>query len=674
MRPALLFVLAALSQAPDAAPPAASNVPAPESAAPAPTPSEDYGGVYDSDAALPAHAEDVVDYTLRASLDPTAHTVHGQGTIHWRNASNTPVRELWMHLYLNAFKNERSVFLTDPAGGFRGSTIPADWAAIDVRHLRLVGGEGAAGQDLWPGAELGREPAGQAADETDARVPLPHEVAPGETITLDVEWEDKLPTVVERTGYLGTFHMVAQWFPKIARLEPDGRWAHFPFHHLAEFYADFGTYDVTLDVPAPYLLGATGPIVESRIEEGRRIERHIQSDVHDFAWTAWDRWQESRESIDGVSVRILYPPGFGAVEERELAAIRFALPHFRKRYGRYPYAVLTLVHPPYRADEAGGMEYPTLITTGSPWYTPPGVLWPEIVTIHEFGHQYFYGLIATDETKWPFLDEGLNTFAEAEALDAWKGAGSEVDIGGLSVSDFAVNAVVGNAAEHDQPVAQPAPAFDSGLLYGALIYSRTGTVVETLRRVWGSPAVDRALGRYARHNRFRHPEPDDLIRAFEQTAGERAAAALKTALFDEGWVDYAVTGIESRKASPAGGLFDRGGKRETVAAGGTGDGTHQGWVLVTRRGTLAFPVDVELTFDDGTSTRVRWEGDAGSTRIPYHGKAALVSAVVDPDQRVLLDDDRTNNHASTEGSSHSAVRTLERLTYWLEILLQSVAP
>ena len=85
--------------------------------------------------------------------------------------------------------------------------------------------------------------------------------------------------------------MVGQWFPKIARLEPDGTWAHFPFHHLAEFYADFGTYDVTLDVPEAFAIGATGPVVERRVDGGRRVERHVQGDVHDFAWTAWDRWQ-----------------------------------------------------------------------------------------------------------------------------------------------------------------------------------------------------------------------------------------------------------------------------------------------------------------------------------------------------------------------------------------------
>ncbi|HEY8088727.1 MAG TPA: M1 family peptidase, partial [Polyangiaceae bacterium] len=317
------------------------------------------GAAFDDDAALPPRAEDVADYTLRATLDPALHTVHGEGTITWKNTSTTSVRELWLHLYLNAFKNERSAYFREHVGG-RGSAPPEDWGWIDVRKLVLRGADGGA-VDVWPTAEL-RRPGDD--DETDARVPLPREVEPGETISLDVAFDDKLPLVIERTGYRDRYHMVGQWFPKIARLEPDGRWAHFPFHHLAEFYADFGTYDVTLDVPAAYSIGATGPVVEWHVADGRRVERHVQSDVHDFAWTASDAWQTARETIDGVDVTLLYPRGFTRIAQRELATLRFGLPYYSARYGRYPYKVLTAVHPQEDAAESGGMEYPTLITTG----------------------------------------------------------------------------------------------------------------------------------------------------------------------------------------------------------------------------------------------------------------------------------------------------------------------
>ncbi len=623
---------AALALAAAAAGPSAAGGPSLPTPPPAPT-----------TAPLREHADDVADYTLRAVLDPVKHTVAGAGTIHWRNTSREPVRELWLHLYMNAFKNDRSAFLRERVGG-RGSRPPEGYGSIEVHKLalRTAGGPAA---DLLAGLETHRP---GEEDETDARVPLPSPVAPGDAIDLDVEFQDTLPVVIERTGYRGTFHMVGQWFPKVARLEPDGTWAHFPFHHLSEFYADFGTYDVTLDVPEAYAIGATGPAVEARVENGRRVERHVQADVHDFAWTAWDRWQVLREAIPvggrSVDVTVLYPPGFGAVAERDLDAVRFALPYESERYGAYPYGVLTVVHPEGDASEAGGMEYPTLITSDGPWLTPGAVLVPEIVAVHELGHQWFYGLVATNEAAWPFLDEGLNQFAETDAMAQWKGDASAADLWGLRVSDAAVQAIQGNAAVHDEPIAQAAASFSSGANYGRLVYSRTASVMDTLKRVYGDDAVLGALGEYARRYRFEHPGPEQFLGVMSERLGAPVGATLRAALFDKGWVDYAVDEV----------LDDS--------------------VVVRRRGTLAFPVDVELAFQDGTSRRERWNGDGESKKITTSGSPALRGAIVDPDHRVTIDANLENNAAAAADHGAGAPRALERALYWAQVAVQTVSP
>jgi hypothetical protein len=608
------------------------------------------------------HADDVVDYTMKASLDPATHVVHGEGTIVWRNKSAASVKELWFHLYLNAFKNEKSVFLSEPVGQFRGGGLPKDWGFIDVKKLMM-------GQDdLWKGVELSRP---NSADQTDACVPLPKDIAPGESITLEIAFESKLPTVVERTGYDGSFHMIAQWFPKIARLEPDGTWAHFPFHHLAEFYSDFGTYDVTLDVPQNFTIGATGAATEKKLENGRRIERHVQGDIHDFAWTAWDKFESRSEKIGTVDVTVLYPSGYKVDAERELATMRFALPHYGEKYGAYPYPVLTMMHPPMSAPEAGGMEYPTLITTGGPWYGPPGVMFVEEVTIHEFGHQFFYGLIATDEVTWPFLDEGLNSFAEDEGMTAWRGEGSAIDLFGLRVSNTTIQSMFSRKTAHNEPVAQPAWAFVSGRDYGRLVYGRTATILETLRRVYGDERMMRAFGNYTRRHRFRHPAPDDLFVAFEDELGPEARQFLHTAFFERGWIDFAVDDVATRPVHDPAGIFD--GK--TVPPDTNLTGEHEGFVTVMRRGTIVLPVKVDLVAADGTRTRVTWDGHGDSVRLPYRGKSPLAFALVDPDHEVLLDDEPSNNWgASTAASRSSTRRALERTTYWSELVASFLFP
>jgi hypothetical protein len=623
------------------------------------------------DAPMAEHADEVASYTLRASLDPDLHTVHGEGTITWRNPSKAPVSELWLHLYLNAFKNQRSVFMRAPVGGFRGGAVPSAWGSIDLKRLVLRSGDERT--DLLPKLELRRP---NDDDETDARVPLPAEVPPDGRVVLEVEWDDKLPSIVERTGFHGSFHMVAQWFPKIAAIEPNGTFAHFPFHHLGEFYADFGTYDVTVDVPEAFLVGATGPAIESRIEGGRRIERHVQADVHDFAWTAWDAFRTRKEKIEGIDVTVLSPPGYGDAVERELETLRFAIPHYGKRYGPYPYPVLTVVHPPAAAAEAGGMEYPTLITSREPSWTPRGLHLLEIVTIHEFGHQYFYGLLASNEDAWPFLDEGLNQYAENEALVAWKGRCSAIDLAGLCVGDIEAQAERARHFGHDEKIAQGAGEFATGNSYGALVYSRTATLLETMARTYGKPALDRALALYTRRFRFKHPTPQDLVATIRETMGPRAAENAVRALFDKGWVDYAITQMSSYPSHGAAGMFDRDGTRETISPDRTQNPhRYDGWALVVRRGTLRFPVDVELIGEDGARSRVRWDGESESYRVPWSGTSALRAAVVDPDDAVLLDDHPDDDWATAVNRGRAgAPRAFERATFWAATLLGGLAP
>ena len=617
------------------------------------------------------HADDVASYTLRAKLDPVAHTVHGEGTIRWRNASSKPLSELWMHLYLNGFKNQSSVFMRAPVGGFRGGVVPSAWGSIDLKKLVLVDGEKRT--DLLTTIELKRP---NDEDETDARVPLPAEVAPGARIALEVEWEDKLPSIVERTGFYRSFHMLGQWFPKIAKLEPNGTFAHFPFHHLGEFYADFGTYDVTVDVPSSFVVGATGATTESKVENGRRIERHVQADVHDFAWTAWDQFQTRKERIGNVDVTVLAPPGYDDHVERELATMRFALPHYAARYGPYPYPVLTIVHPPAPAAEAGGMEYPTLITSREGTWVPRGLYFVEYVTIHEFGHQYFYGLCASNEDAWPFLDEGVNQYAQNEALVAWKGQASAIDFAGLQIGDIEAQAERARHFAHDEKIAQGAAEFTTGNAYGTLVYSRTATLLETMARAYGKASLDRALGVYTRRFRFKHPTPSDLIATIRDEMGPRAAENASTALFDKGWVDYAVTQMSSHPSHGAAGMFDRGGTRETISPDKTANPhRYDGWVLVVRRGTLRFPVDVELVSEDGSRSRVHWDGETEAYRIPYSGSSALRAAVVDPDESILLDDHPDDNFATAPNQSLAgAPRVLERATYWAAVLLGGLTP
>jgi hypothetical protein len=602
-----------------------------------------------------------VKYVMTAKLDPLEHRVHGVSTITWTNKSSKAQQELWLHLYLNAFKNERSVFMRSTAGGsFRGGDRPKQWGYVSITKLRAMD------TDL-------KVEHSEKEDETDAKVSLPRSVAPGETLTLNIEWVSQLPSVTHRTGFGESFHMVGQWFPKLAVLEPNGRWEHFPFHRLSEFYADYGDYDVTISAPKEFVVGATGRLVEAKSDGDLIRHRYVQKNVHDFAFTAWDGFAEAkRNGPGGVEVRCLYPKGEDGIANLEMDMVVLGLEHYGKAYGAYPYETLTIVHPPAAARDAGGMEYPTLITTGGSWLGGlMGLRGIEGVTLHELAHQWFYGMVGSNEYKWAFLDEGFTTWATMRLMEEHFGAGAGIDGPGLQISHSAFMRANAAAASGIDQIGQRANRFALGKDYGRLVYSRTAVLVESVRRSYGVDKLDAAMGAYARKFRYGHPTPEDFIAAIKTGVGKDAADVMRAGLLDNGWVDYEIATIRNEKNDAPQGIY--GNPDSPDAAPKVEGGQYRATIVVRHRGDLAFPVEIELHSESGLVQRTPWDGKGEHFTITWTGDAKLKAAVVDPDNHVLIDGDLSNNTYRTS-RQNVAPRVLTHVGYITQVLMGLVAP
>ena len=393
----------------------------------------------------------VVSYAFKATLDPTegAKSVTGSEHVTWRNPSDAPVAELQFHLYLNAFKDKKSTFMRESGGQLRGDEMPeGKLGGVEVTSLKTAGGD-----DLLPGLEFIHPDDDNADDRTVARVPLAKPVAPGETLSFDVEFKSKLPGVFARTGYKDNFFLVAQWYPKLGVYEPKGMrgraeagWNCHQFHANSEFYADFGTFDALLTVPSKFVVGATGELVEPAKAEGDATTYHYhQDDVHEFVWTADDNYVVGKRtySEDGfppVEITALVQPEHRSTVDRHLDDCWKSLSWFNHHIGPYPYHTLTVVDPEAGAGGAGGMEYPTFITAGIESTSPgtaPAADDPllELVIFHEFGHQYWYGMVASNEFEEPWMDEGINSYCEQKGLeDLWPNSQSlYFAFGGINV-------------------------------------------------------------------------------------------------------------------------------------------------------------------------------------------------------------------------------------------------
>ena len=656
-------------------PPAAARAAAPRQAAAAP--------------AAPAPSPRNANYSIDVELDPATRTLTGRGVLSWRNISARPATELQFHLYWNAWRNTESTWMRERLragrgpGGRRGDS-PADrpagdWSAIDVTAIRLLAGSGTPLTDLTASAVFVAPDDGNPDDRTVLSVPLPRPVGPGATVTVELAWTAHVPRTFARTGAIGNYFFIAQWFPKLGVLD-DGGWNTHQFHAGTEFYADYGVYDVRITVPTGWVVGATGRLRE-RLEtpRGATTHRYVQEDVHDFAWTTSPDYQEhtarfEHPRLPPVDLRLLLQPEHAGQAERHFAATRAVLRLYGEWYGAYPYGHLTIVDPAWQSS-AGGMEYPTLFTSGTRYLAPAGGGEPEGVTVHEAGHQFWYGLVANNEFEHAWMDEGLNEFSASRVLheslapvyyterffgDFLPWVFREIPLTRVDTDGWGSYR---RAAESDTP-ATPSWRYYTGT-GSAITYSKTALWLHTLERQIGWARLRRGLSAFFERARFTHPAPGDLFRALSESAGQDLTWFFDQVHGSSNTVDYAIGHLATSDAGPRG-LVDTGGAPR-FADGSARRATWRTEVVVRRLGEATLPVDVLVGFADGSTARERWDGRDRWKLLTYDRPSAAVSAEVDPDRVLLLDVNRTNNSRHLDPPTAKAGRQWAgRWWIWLQ--------
>ena len=617
-------------------------------------------------------------YDIEARLDARAHRVTGQVRLSWRHDGVEPVTRVPVHLYLNAFKNEDTVFLSGSGGAHRGNEItPGKWGWIELDSIRR-GDVDLAQSTTW------------GEDETLLWIDLGEPARPGDTLELTMPFTAQLPEALARTGYKDEFIMVAQWFPKIGVLDVvDGRqsWAAEEFHLNSEFYADFGVYDVRLDVPDTHLVAATGVLVHAEAHEpGRHILTYRAEDVHDFAFLADPYMQVMTgraELASGppVTVRVVHRPRQERFARRHLAAAIAAVEIHSERLVPYPWSIMTVIDPPpSAASSAGGMEYPTLVTTsGDSAFTPEGVYLPEFVTIHEVGHNWFQGILASNEVQWAWLDEGVNQYFNGVVLELWKGPGATlIDRGGFTLDFFAAMQTRTDASLQVTPIDTPSYRFASFSDYASASYGKTGVALRTLEQIVGPQRFRAALGVYARRFAFGHPRPEDLWTTLSEATGQDLSWFHEPAFSGRGTVDLRVASLDVQRAAAPRGVFGRGETRHECPGAGTAcpgepEGGWQSDALLVNLGSVPVVTEVELTFEDGRIERRVWDGRDGAFfhRLRVVGPHPVTGVRLDPRDRLVLEHERVRNGKS-ELDVGPVGRAAGNIAFWEQTLLQMV--
>jgi hypothetical protein len=648
----------------------------------------------------------IANYDINVRLDTEKRMLYGNETLTWLNKSGDAITELQFHLYLNAFRNSKSTFMKESGGVSRGNKIDKDgWGFIEVNRITLSSGE-----DLTGGMEFIHPDDDNAEDKTVFRLPLPKPLPPGGSIVLNIDFTAKLPQPpFARTGAKKEYFFAGQWFPKIgvysdfpfesSKENRNGKWNCHQFHANSEFFADYGVYNVRMTVPEKNIVGATGLEVEV-VKHGDGTATHFYhaEDIHDFAWTTSPEFVELTGKAQDVDIRVLMQPDRAYQGPRHLDAAKAAVEYFQNWYGDYPFPNLTVVDPRRGAGGSGGMEYPTLITAGTTYGLPEGIRPVELVIIHEFGHNFWYHLLASNEFEESWMDEGINTYTEIQIMnDRYGPVGDAIDFMGIKINDLQFQRGQYIFFPDLDPIVRKAWEFYNGTSYGVNSYSKPGVVLTTLQNYLGKETMQKVMRAYVERWRFKHPKTRDFINVANEASGRDLNWFFDQTLFSNAVLDYSVDQVFTReirkdegydftlsvaskdstmtngspdttaqatsdgktKESPSGDSVEAKGKTKMYESG----------VDARRLGTFKFPVEVLVTFENGEKIRETWDGQELWKKFRYTKPTKLVSATVDPDRQIPLDINFTNNSKMVKKQRLGVNKLAIRWLFWMQFLL-----
>ncbi len=602
----------------------------------------------------------VVHYEIDARYDAGKHTVDATEVLTYHNLTGQALDHFPFHLYQNAFQPKATFVRDSKLMGSRdvgyAKWEDKDYGSEDIKRIEVTG-QG----DLTSNLQYISPDDGNKDDKTVVDLRLAKAIAPGAYVQFKIAFQTKFPETQARSGWKRDFVLGGQWFPKVG-VWWHGAWNCHQYHNTTEFFADFGVYDVKLTVPAYEVVGASGVLVEekSNPDHTKTVTYH-GDDIHDFAWTVSPRYKV-RESIyqsqmGPIKLLFLMQPAHWSQAERHEKITRETLDRFEKWYGPYPYKTLTVVDPePDSA--AGGMEYPTFITGDSSWFMPDGLYLPELVVEHEFGHQYWYAMVATNEFEDAWMDEGINSYTEVKVLDSILGKKSSViNLAGITVGERELQRLSYIGVADRDPMAQKAYDYYNGNSYAGITYGKTASVLLTLEGIIGKETMAKAMSSYFMKYRFTHPTKEDFLKTIEEAYGKDLHWYFNQAVYGSQVMDYEVLSVKSFPVT-----WYAEDKEKDKDHKAKGDIVYQSYVTLHRKEDFAMPVEVEIKFDNGEKILEHWDGVSRWTRFSYQKKAKVVSAEIDPDHTVLIDRNNFNNSYVVEPNSKA---TNKLSTYWL---------
>jgi hypothetical protein len=517
--------------------------------------------------------QQAVKYQMDVNMDVQSNQFTGIQDLEYTNNSPDTLTRVFYHLYFNAFQpgsmmDVRSRTIADPdrrVASRISKLMPEEMGYLHAKTLKM-NGKSVSFREV----------------ETILEVDLAEPILPNSTVTFQMEFEGQVPVQIRRSGRdseEGVRYSMAQWYPKMANYDEQG-WHANPYIGR-EFYGIWGDFDVKITIDKSYVLGGTGYLqnpneighgyedegVTVPAPAGNTLTWHFSAPmVHDFMWGADPNYKHDKVLMDnGIMVHHFYIPSEKTTAnwEKLKEYTPKAIAYLSKNFGQYPYKQFSVVQ-----GGDGGMEYAmsTLITGERSLPSLVGVM------VHELAHSWFHGVLATNESLYPWMDEGFTSYASSLTMaeifqpNANPTKGSYAGYVRLAKSGL------------EEPMSTHSDHYHTNSAYGAAAYSKGAVFLAQLGYVIGDQVRDKAILRYFETWKFRHPNANDLVRIMEKESGMELDWYKEYFVNSSKTIDYAVKEVKAN-----------------------GDKTE---ITLERIGLMPMPVDLIVTYKDGSAESI----------------------------------------------------------------------
>lgn len=617
-------------------------------------------GIKSDEGASSKSGEIFSSYSIKVKLDIHKKLLKATQIIRWENPTDMPASELYFHLYPNAFSNKRTEFLTGKRiSNSSLSHIYINQVLVNNRSKKLT--------YKLPQVE-------NPFDSTVAKIVLDKPINKNDSVEIVFSYEVKIPKAYSRFGYDANenFFFFAQWFPKLGVYE-NGKWICEPYHPFTEFYSDFSNYSLDITIPNGFVLASSGEVKEKTVEKGNTTYKVEQKNIHNFAWLAAKDVLNFTETIkaknnSATEVHYILQQTNEDAKDRVRDAVKNAFIYFDKNIGKYPYKTLTVIDAPVKAGKISAMEYPALFTFSKEYFSPQFTKDVEEVILHEFSHQYFYGIVANNETSEAWLDEGFAEYLSRKILQKKYGERfasfklfGYLPIPGMELLSIENIPFLYMLTEISKPfeadllaVYYPYATFGSlsdtsyqlldKRVYQSVSYAKGALFLYALEKYLGEQKLFFILRQYFNRFKFRHPSADDFFFVLRTYTHKNVDWLIK------GFYESALTcdyRIHALNVSPQ---------------------QHKAEVIIVRDGEAVVPLDIVLRTDKGI-VKTFWNGKEKIKKIVFHTKDEVISAEIDPERKNIFDLNFANNSYTVATQYSGALYISTRWFFWVQNLL-----